>query len=65
MSLRRLPQYGINPCTGAKLDTKQLIKLTFHKNADDKYHCPVMYKVFTENSAIVAIKVISASGGGV
>lgn len=49
-------KYGINPITGEKMDSKGLFKLNFHKNADDKYHCPVMYRVFTDTSAIVAIK---------
>ena len=40
------------------MDSKGLFKLNFHKSADDKYHCPVMYKVFTDTSAIVAIKVM-------
>ena len=35
---------------------KDLIKLTFHKNSDEKYHCPVTFKVFNENSHIVAIR---------
>lgn len=39
-----------------KLDSKALIKLKFTKNADGKYHCPVLFKVFNENSHIVAIK---------
>ena len=50
-------QYGINPITGKKMDSKALFKLNFHKNAEGKYHCPVMYRVFTDTSAIVAIKV--------
>ena len=50
-------QYGINPITGEKMDSKALFKLNFFKSADDKFHCPVMYKVFTDTSAIVAIKV--------
>jgi hypothetical protein len=53
------PQYGINPISGEKMDSKALFKLNFHKNADGKYHCPVMYRVFTDTSAIVAIKVIT------
>ncbi|XP_014676142.1 PREDICTED: peptidyl-prolyl cis-trans isomerase-like 2 [Priapulus caudatus] len=51
-----LKQHGHNPITGEPLDAKSLIKLTFHKNNDGKYHCPVMYRVFTENSHIVAIR---------
>uniref|UniRef100_A0A3P8Y526 Peptidylprolyl isomerase (cyclophilin)-like 2 n=1 Tax=Esox lucius TaxID=8010 RepID=A0A3P8Y526_ESOLU len=40
-----------------KLEAKSLIKLNFTKNNDGKYHCPVLYTVFTNNSHIVANKV--------
>ncbi|XP_064424079.1 RING-type E3 ubiquitin-protein ligase PPIL2 isoform X2 [Latimeria chalumnae] len=39
-----------------KLDAKSLIKLNFHKNSEGKYHCPVLYSVFTNNSHIVTVK---------
>lgn len=29
--------------------------MNFHKNAKDQFHCPITYKVFNENSHIVAI----------
>ncbi|KAL4223912.1 RING-type E3 ubiquitin-protein ligase ppil2 [Mactra antiquata] len=51
-----LKKYGINPATGEKLSAKELIRLNFHKNADGKYHCPVTFKVFNENTHIVAVK---------
>lgn len=51
-----IKKYGRNPVTGEPLEIKNLIKLNFHKNNEDKYHCPVTYKVFTPNSHIVAIK---------
>jgi len=35
------------PVTGAPLDLKDLTKLTFHKNADGEYECPVLNKTFT------------------
>ncbi|XP_026694279.2 RING-type E3 ubiquitin-protein ligase PPIL2 [Ciona intestinalis] len=50
-----LRKYGTNPITGKKMEAKSLIKLTFHKNADGKYHCPVVFKVFNKNTHIVAI----------
>ncbi|KAL8584776.1 hypothetical protein ACOMHN_035695 [Nucella lapillus] len=50
-----LKKYGINPATGEKISAKDLIRLTFHKNSDGKYHCPVTFKVFNENTHIVAI----------
>jgi len=51
-----LKRFKINPITGEKLDAKQLTKLNFTKNADEQYHCPVLYKVFNQNTHIVAVK---------
>uniref|UniRef100_A0A667XJ55 RING-type E3 ubiquitin transferase n=1 Tax=Myripristis murdjan TaxID=586833 RepID=A0A667XJ55_9TELE len=52
-----IKRYGTNPISGEKLEAKSLIKLNFSKNNDGKYHCPVLYTVFTNNSHIVANKV--------
>ncbi|XP_020794007.1 RING-type E3 ubiquitin-protein ligase PPIL2 [Boleophthalmus pectinirostris] len=52
-----IKKYGTNPITGEKLEANSLIKLNFTKNNDGKYHCPVMYNIFTNNSHIVTIKV--------
>lgn len=38
------------------LDVKSLIKLNFHKNSKGEYHCPVLYKVFSKHTHIVAIE---------
>uniref|UniRef100_A0AAY4BSM6 PPIase cyclophilin-type domain-containing protein n=1 Tax=Denticeps clupeoides TaxID=299321 RepID=A0AAY4BSM6_9TELE len=43
--------------SSSKLDAKSLIKLNFSKNSEGKYHCPVLYTVFTNNSHIVANKI--------
>lgn len=51
-----LKQYGTDPTTGEKLDHKQLTRLHFHKNAEGKYHCPVTFKVFNENTKISAVR---------
>jgi len=51
-----LKKYGRNPVTGEKLEAKSLLKLNLFKNSKEQYHCPVTYKVFNENSHIVAIK---------
>ncbi|KAF7989070.1 hypothetical protein HCN44_007380 [Aphidius gifuensis] len=51
-----LKQYKHNPVTGKPLDMKSLIKLNFHKNAQDEYHCPILFKTFTKYSHIVANK---------
>ncbi|KAJ3178364.1 Peptidyl-prolyl cis-trans isomerase cyp8 [Geranomyces variabilis] len=51
-----LKKHGKNPVSGEALEPKDLIKLNFHKNASDEYHCPITFKVFTENTHIVAVK---------
>ncbi|KAL1452138.1 hypothetical protein WDU94_006442 [Cyamophila willieti] len=52
-----LKQYKHNPVTGKPLDIKTgLIKLNFHKNSKGEYHCPVLYKVFSKHSHMVAIE---------
>ena len=45
-----------DPVSGKTLHIKDLIRLSFYKNAQGEYHCPVTYKVFTAFSYIVAIK---------
>ena len=50
-----LKKFGVDPATGDKLTTKMLTRLHFHKNNEGKYHCPVTYKVFNENTQITAI----------
>lgn len=44
-----------NPITGKPLQKQDLIKLNFSKNEKGKYHCPILYKEFNENSHIIAI----------
>ncbi|RHZ79257.1 hypothetical protein Glove_150g39 [Diversispora epigaea] len=51
-----LKKHGTNPVTGEKLEPKSLIKLNFHKNSNDEYHCPATYRVFNDHTHIVAIK---------
>ncbi|CAI5495766.1 unnamed protein product, partial [Closterium sp. Naga37s-1] len=51
-----IQKFKRNPVTGKPLALKDLIKLHFHKNADGEYHCPVLKKVFTEFTHIVAVK---------
>lgn len=50
-----LKKYKINPVTGEKMEFKDLIKLNFAKNHEDKYHCPALFRSFSKNSHIVAI----------
>uniref|UniRef100_A0A7N4PLV8 Peptidylprolyl isomerase like 2 n=1 Tax=Sarcophilus harrisii TaxID=9305 RepID=A0A7N4PLV8_SARHA len=52
----QLPDFGAFCSVFQKLDAKSLIKLNFTKNSEGKYHCPVLFTVFTNNSHIVAIK---------
>ncbi|BDA49532.1 Peptidyl-prolyl cis-trans isomerase-like 2 [Coccomyxa sp. Obi] len=45
-----------HPVTGDPLSLKDVVKLNFHKNSDGEYMCPVLNKVFTEHTHIVAIR---------
>lgn len=54
--LKFVKKFKQNPVTGKSLDTKGLFKLQFHKNEEGKYHCPVLFKMFTKHSHIVAVK---------
>ncbi|XP_074297890.1 peptidyl-prolyl cis-trans isomerase CYP65-like [Silene latifolia] len=49
-------KYGKNPVTGAPLKLPDLVPLNFHKNSEGEFHCPVLNKVFTEFTHIVAVK---------
>ncbi|KAL7231662.1 hypothetical protein ACSBR2_009821 [Camellia fascicularis] len=51
-----ITKYGKHPVTGAPLKPQNLIPLVFHKNSEGEYHCPVLNKVFTEFTHIVAVK---------
>ncbi|KAL1919505.1 uncharacterized protein VTP21DRAFT_2198 [Calcarisporiella thermophila] len=51
-----LKKYGINPVTGQKLSAKSLTKLHFSKNANGEYHCPITFRVFTDHTAITAVR---------
>nr|AAL32594.1 peptidylprolyl isomerase (cyclophilin)-like [Arabidopsis thaliana]AAM13295.1 peptidylprolyl isomerase (cyclophilin)-like [Arabidopsis thaliana] len=49
-------KFGKHHVTGAPLKGEDLIPLIFHKNSEGEYHCPVLNKVFTEFTHIVAVK---------
>ena len=51
-----LKKHGTNPVTGAPLAQKDLIKLHFTKNDDGEMVDPVTFKVFTDNTHLVALK---------
>ncbi len=42
--------------TGESLTAAQLVKLNFSKGSNGEIHCPVTFKVFNENSHIMAVK---------
>jgi len=50
-----LLKHGTNPVTGKKLSADDLIKLHFAKNDEGEMVDPVTYKVFTDNTHIVAL----------
>lgn len=49
-------KFGNHPVHGGPLKQDDLIPLTFHKNSDGEFQCPVLNKVFTEFTHIVAVK---------
>ncbi|KAF3483389.1 peptidyl-prolyl cis-trans isomerase-like 2 [Arthroderma uncinatum] len=48
-------KHGTNPVNGAPMKNSDLIKLHFAKNDSGEYVDPVTYKVFTDNTHIVAL----------
>lgn len=54
--LRWLLKHETNPTDGTPLKQGDLIKLEFARNAQDEYVDPVTYKVFTDNTHMVAIR---------
>ncbi|PWY66067.1 peptidyl-prolyl cis-trans isomerase [Aspergillus heteromorphus CBS 117.55] len=51
-----IKKHGTNPVDGAPLKGSDLIKLTLAKNESGEYVDPVTYKVFTDNTHIVALR---------
>lgn len=51
-----LKKHGTNPVDSQLLSSKDLIKLNFAKNDDGEYVDPVTFKVFTDNTHIVALR---------
>jgi peptidyl-prolyl cis-trans isomerase-like protein 2 len=50
-----IKKHGTNPVDGKPLKSSELIKLNFVKNDDGEYVDPVTFKVFTDNTHIVAL----------
>lgn len=51
-----IKKHGTNPVDGQPLKSSELIKLNFAKNDEGEYVDPVTFKVFTDNTHIVALK---------
>lgn len=51
-----LRKFKVNPVTGEPLSDKNLLKLNFHRGSAGEYHCPVLYKPFSNHTHFVAIK---------
>jgi peptidyl-prolyl cis-trans isomerase-like protein 2 len=49
-------KHKMDPISGSPIDLKQFTKLTFARDSDNQLQCPILFKVFNENSHIVAIK---------
>jgi peptidyl-prolyl cis-trans isomerase-like protein 2 len=54
--LNWLKKHSTNPVDGKPLKSSELIKLNFLKNDEGEYVDPVTYKVFTDNTHLVALK---------
>ena len=54
--VRFLKKYKANPVTGKKMAAADLIKLKIHKNSKGEIHCPVLFKVFNDNTHIACIR---------
>lgn len=50
-----MKKHGTNPVTGRSLKSSELIKLQFAKNDEGEMVDPVTFKVFTDNTHIVAL----------
>ncbi|KAF5307913.1 hypothetical protein FQR65_LT06480 [Abscondita terminalis] len=51
-----LKKFKVNPVTGKPLEVKGLFKLNMHKSAEGEYHCPVLFRNFTNSSHFAAIR---------
>lgn len=51
-----LRKYKTNPVSGDPMTTGDIIRLHMAKNPDGQWHCPVTFKVFNNNTHIVAVR---------
>ena len=49
-------RHKVDPVTGEPAELKDYIKLNFSRDSDNQLQCPVLFKVLTENSHVVAIR---------
>ena len=49
-------KYGSSPISGRKVTLRDVLTVALHKNGEGAYHCPILNKVFTEHTAIVAVR---------
>ena len=51
-----LAKYKKSPLTGQPLQAKDLIYLNIFRDEENRWHCPIQYKTFNDNSHIVVIQ---------
>lgn len=51
-----LQKHKCNPVNSEPMRFKDLITLNMAKNQEGKWHCPVTFKVFTDNSKVVCVR---------
>lgn len=49
-------RHKLDPISGAPTELNRFIKLNFSRDSDNRFQCPILFKVFNENSHIVAIR---------
>ncbi|TKY90211.1 hypothetical protein EX895_000209 [Sporisorium graminicola] len=49
-------KFGTHPVTGKAFDLDNVVRLTFHKNEQGRFHDPVSFKEFGQHSHLVAIR---------
>jgi peptidyl-prolyl cis-trans isomerase-like protein 2 len=61
-----IKKFGKHPITGRPITAKDLIRLTFHKNPQGEYMCPITYKAFTGTALVtkhLLVEIAMANGG--
>ena len=44
-----IKKHGKHPTSGKDMSSRDILPLTFAKNADGKYHCPVTFRIFNDS----------------